>query len=129
MKFLILEDDESMVKLYTHWLNKANIQADTCSSGIEAIENHFSDKNHSFDLIIADLHLEGEKSGDQVISLLSNLELASKHKTPVLFLSANINKDLRIQFKKEKHVKFMEKKNIGYSNFLQRIESLTTKEK
>ena len=55
--------------------------------------------------------------------------MTSKDKTPVLFLSANINKELRIQFKKEKHIKFMEKKNIGYSNFLQRIESLTTKEK
>ena len=87
MKFLILEDDESMVKLYTHWLNKANIQTDTCSSGIEAIENHFRDKNHNFDLIIADLNLEGEKSGDQVISLLSNLELASKEK-PVLIPEA-----------------------------------------
>ena len=129
MKFLILEDDESMVKLYTHWLNKANIKTDTCSSGIEAISNHFKDKNHNFDLIIADLHLEDEKSGDQVINLLSSLEIASKEKTPVLFLSANINKDLRIQFRKEKHVKFMEKKNIGYSNFLQRIETLTSKEK
>ena len=129
MRFLILEDDDSMVKLYTHWLNKANIQTDTCSSGTDAIENHFNDKNHNFDLIIADLHLEGDKSGDQVIDLLKNLEMTSKEKTPVLFLSANINKELRIQFKKEKHIKFMEKKNIGYSNFLQRIESLTKKEK
>ena len=129
MKFLILEDDESMVKLYTHWLNKANIATDTCSSGIDAINTHFNDKNHNFDLIIADLHLEGEKSGDQVIDLLKNLEMSSEDKTPVLFLSANINNELRIQFKKEKHIKFMEKKNIGYSNFLQRIESLTNKAK
>lgn len=129
MRFLILEDDESMVKLYKHWLNKANIETDTCSSGIEAISTHFNGDGHDFDLIIADLHLEGEKSGDQVINLLSSLEIASKEKTPVLFLSANINKDLRIQFRKEKHVKFMEKKNIGYSNFLQRIETLTSKEK
>ena len=127
MKFLILEDDESMVKLYRHWLKKNNIQADTCSSGIDAISNHLKDENHNFDLIIADLKLEDEKSGEQVISFLSNMEVSSKEKTPVLFLSANIDNELRIKFKKDKHIKFMEKKNIGYSNFLQRIESLTTK--
>ena len=38
MRFLILEDDESMVKLYKHWLNKANIETDTfCDLGINAI--------------------------------------------------------------------------------------------
>ena len=119
MRFLILEDDESMIKLYRHWLTKINVEADSCSSGKDAISKHFKDKNHNFDLIIADLQLEDEKSGDQVISLLKSLEVSSKEKTPVLFLSANIKQELRTKYKKEKHIKFMDKKNIGYLNQLQ----------
>jgi DNA-binding response OmpR family regulator len=116
---LILEDDNSMVKLYNHWLTKLNVKVECCPNGQIAMDTYFKKDSIVFDLIIADLHLEDDKTGEQVVNFL-------EPKTPILFLSAFIDQELRIKFKKEKHVKFMEKKNIGYSNFLQRIESLTS---
>lgn len=124
LKVLILEDDNSMIKLYNHWLKKANIDIEYCSNGEEAMGSYLKDQNHNFDLIIADLHLEGSKSGEQVINFLKGMEVKSEEATPVLFLSAFIDQEIRTKFKKEKNVKFMEKKNIGYSNFIQRVESL-----
>ena len=124
LKVLILEDDNSMIKLYNHWLKKANIDIEFCASGEEALSSYLKDQNHNFDLIIADLHLEGAKSGDQVVTFLKDMEIKYDQATPVLFLSAFIDQEIRVKFKKEKNIKFMEKKNIGYSNFIQRIESL-----
>ncbi len=115
-----------MVKLYNHWLTKLNVKVECCPNGQIAMDTYFKKDSIVFDLIIADLHLEDDKTGEQVVNFLEGFKGEGEPKTPILFLSAFIDQELRIKFKKEKHVKFMEKKNIGYSNFLQRIESLTS---
>ena len=115
-----------MIKLYNHWLTKLDMEVECCPNGQTAMDTYFKKDSIPFDLIIADLHLEDDKTGEQVVNFLESLKSKSDPKTPILFLSAFIDQELRIKFKKEKHVKFMEKKNIGYSNFLQRVESLTS---
>jgi CheY-like chemotaxis protein len=129
LKVLILEDDNSMIKLYNHWLTKLKMEVETCPNGQTAMDTYFKKDSIPFDLIIADLHLEDDKSGEQVVNFLENLKNENEPKTPILFLSAFIDHEIRVKFKKEKHVKFMEKKDIGYSSFLQRVESLTSPNK
>ena len=53
------------------------------------LENYLKDQNHNFDLIIADLHLEGEKSGEQVVTFLKDMDVKYDQTTPVLFFSAS----------------------------------------
>lgn len=112
MKILVIEDDRAMVDLYRQWLMNTNAEIDYCDNSYKASEKIMKGSMSVYDLLIADLKLEGSKGGDTVVSLLAEMELGKKKKTPILILSAHIDDEVKKQFMKRKNIHFLDKKSL-----------------
>ncbi|MEE2744687.1 MAG: response regulator [Bdellovibrionota bacterium] len=112
MKILVIEDDRAMVDLYRQWLMNTNAEIDYCDNSYKASEKIMKGSMSLYDLLIADLKLEGSKGGDTVVSLLAEMELGKKKKTPILILSAHIDDEVKKQFMKRKNIHFLDKKSL-----------------
>ena len=117
MKILVIEDDMSMITLYRQWLKNTNVEIDYCDNSYKASEMIMKGSIDYYDLLIADLKLEGSKGGDTVVSLLAEMELGKKKKTPVLILSGHIDSEVKNQFLKRKNVHFLEKQFLNSNTF------------
>ena len=117
MKILVIEDDMAMITLYRQWLKNTNVEIDYCDNSYKASEMIMKGSIDYYDLLIADLKLEGSKGGDSVVSLLAEMELGKKKKTPVLILSGHIDSEVKNQFLKKKNVHFLEKQFLNSNTF------------
>ncbi|MEE2743876.1 MAG: response regulator [Bdellovibrionota bacterium] len=117
MKILVIEDDMAMITLYRQWLKNTNVEIDYCDNSYKASEMIMKGSIDYYDLLIADLKLEGSKGGDSVVSLLAEMELGKKKKTPVLILSGHIDSEVKNQFLKRKNVHFLEKQFLNSNTF------------
>ena len=117
MKILVIEDDMAMITLYRQWLKNTNVEIDYCDNSYKASEMIMKGSIDYYDLLIADLKLEGSKGGDTVVSLLAEMELGKKKKTPVLILSGHIDSEVKNQFLKRKNVHFLEKQFLNSNTF------------
>lgn len=117
MKILVIEDDMAMVDLYRQWLMNTNAEIDYCNNSYKASEKIMKGSMSLYDLLIADLKLEGSKGGDTVVSLLAEMELGKKKKTPILILSAHIDDEVKKQFMKRKNIHFLDKKSLSSEVF------------
>ena len=117
MKILVIEDDMAMITLYRQWLKNTNVEIDYCDNSYKASEMIMKGSIDFYDLLIADLKLEGSKGGDSVVSLLAEMELGKKKKTPVLILSGHIDSEVKNQFLKRKNVHFLEKQFLNSNTF------------
>ncbi|MDC0253371.1 response regulator [Bacteriovoracales bacterium] len=117
MKILVIEDDMAMITLYRQWLKNTNVEIDYCDNSYKASEMIMKGSIDFYDLLIADLKLEGSKGGDTVVSLLAEMELGKKKKTPILILSGHIDSEVKNQFLKRKNVHFLEKQFLNSNTF------------
>jgi DNA-binding response OmpR family regulator len=117
MKILVMDDDQSMIDIYRVWLKSIDVEIDTCDNSYKASDKIMTGKIKDYDLLIADLNLEGSKGGDSVVALLREMELGQKEKTPVLILSGFINDEIKNKFKKKKEIYFLDKKSLDSDTF------------
>ena len=61
MKILVIEDDMAMITLYRQWLKNTNVEIDYCDNSYKASEMIMKGSIDYYDLLIADLKLEGSK--------------------------------------------------------------------
>jgi DNA-binding NtrC family response regulator len=83
---LLLEDDPSLLKLYTYGLRYAgyNVTGTTSLQELQALPDL-----DTYDLCISDLNV-GQNSGEQMLRILAQLH--QQHRFPVLVISGSIER-------------------------------------
>jgi two-component system, cell cycle sensor histidine kinase and response regulator CckA len=81
---LLIEDDEHALGMMATVLTKQGHEVFQAKDGSEA-QNHWSDPNRKFDLLIADVKLPGDEDG----FMLAERLLESRPEVPVMFISGD----------------------------------------
>jgi len=83
LKILYVEDDETIIEVIKHMLEKENYKVDVCNNGKEALSKFFNafDSGNRYDLVITDLGMVGMDG----ISLSKEIKNISPS-TPIIYL-------------------------------------------
>ena len=93
MKVLVVEDDADLSQTIATALQSAGYDVTTVHNGRDAA---FRLKNVKYSCILLDMNLRGEP-GENVIQLAKNGSVSANVKTPILVISANLDKDRLIR--------------------------------
>ena len=113
MKILIVEDDEAMVSLYRVWLRTTKSEIDICDNSYDVSDKIKTGRIKEYQLLIVDLKLQGSEDGDKVVDQLSQVESENKEKTPIIFLSSEINQEMQQKYGDMKNIKLLEKTSVN----------------
>ena len=113
MKILIVEDDEAMVSLYKVWLRTTKSEIDICDNSYDVSDRIKTGRLKEYNLLIVDLKLQGSEDGDKVVDQLSQVESENKEKTPIIFLSSEINQEMQQKYGDMKNIKLLEKTSVN----------------
>ena len=113
MKILIVEDDEAMVSLYKIWLKTTKSEIDICDNSYDVSDKIKTGRIKEYHLLIVDLKLQGSEDGDKVVDQLSQVESENKEKTPIIFLSSEINQEMQQKYGDLKNIKLLEKTSVN----------------
>ena len=113
MKILIVEDDEAMVNLYKVWLRTTKSEIDICDNSYDVSEKIKTVQIKEYNLLIVDLKLQGSEDGDKVVDQLSQVEFEDKEKTPIVFLSSEINQEMQEKYGDKRNIKLLEKTSVN----------------
>lgn len=113
MKILIVEDDEAMVSLYKVWLRTTKSEIDICDNSYDVSDKIKTGRIKEYNLLIVDLKLQGSEDGDKVVDQLSQVESENKEKTPIIFLSSEINQEMQQKYGAMKNIKLLEKTSVN----------------
>ena len=113
MKILIVEDDEAMVSIYKVWLRTTKSEIDICDNSYDVSDKIKTGRIREYNLLIVDLKLQGSEDGDKVVDQLSQVESENKEKTPIIFLSSEINQEMQQKYGDMKNIKLLEKTSVN----------------
>ena len=113
MKILIVEDDEAMVSIYKVWLRTTKSEIDICDNSYDVSDKIKTGRIKEYQLLIVDLKLQGSEDGDKVVDQLSQVESENKEKTPIIFLSSEINQEMQQKYGDMKNIKLLEKTSVN----------------
>ena len=92
---LVLEDNQAMLLLIRNYLNELEVEITAVTSAEEAVEKINTEK---FDMILADMFVEGEMSGLDLLRIVRGLSHPAKSRIPFLGISGVGDLAIRLEF-------------------------------
>ena len=128
-KILFVEDSLSVSQLIYSALSEAGFQVEHYSSAEQAWqafkdEVSYGSDREAFDLILTDIHLEGDMSGADLVHQVRQLQDARGH-IPIIASTTQTNDDLRLKLYREGISDFLPKP-VLIEELLLRVKNLIT---
>ena len=102
IKILFIDDDIVQLNLLSELMKRENLNADTCSSAIEALQLV---QKEQFDIIFSDIQMS-DMNGFELVERIRSAAFSNSSSTPIIGLSAN------------SHISEVKYKEAGFSGFL-----------